>query len=110
VAAEPESRFERLLAELAGGGISFCVVGSFALAVHGAPRASADVDIVPEISLDNLTRLSEVLDRVGAAREPGERPTPLSATELGAAELKLYTEFGQLLLLGNVEGVPPWSR
>ncbi len=110
VAAEPESRFERLLAELAGGGVSFCVVGSFALAVHGAPRASADVDLVPETSLENLTRLSKVLEELRAATGPGERPKRFSAAELGAAELKLYTELGQLHLLGDVEGVPPFAE
>ena len=106
MAAEPESRFERLLAELAGGGVSFCVVGSFALAVHGAPRASADIDVVPETSIENLTRLATVLEGLGSAREPGEGSTALTPAELGTAELKLYTELGQLHLLGDVEGVP----
>lgn len=106
----PETRFERLLAELARAEVSFCVVGSFALAVHGAPRASADVDIVPETSMENLSRLSEVLAELDAALEPGAEPAGLSAADLGArGERKLYTKFGILHLLEEVVGVPPFS-
>lgn len=108
---EAESRFEHLLAELAREGVSFCVVGSFALAVHGAPRASADIDVVPETSSENLARLAGVLERLGASLEPGEAPARLSAAEIGApGELKLYTELGLLHLLTDVEGVPPFGE
>lgn len=110
VASGSETRFEQLLAELARGDVSFCVVGSFALAVHGAPRASVDVDVVPETSIKNLTRLAEVLEELGTALEPGGEPARLSAADLGArGEQKLYTELGVLHLLGNFEGVPAYS-
>ena len=108
--AEPESRFERLLAELVAGRVSFCVVGSFALAVHGAPRASAHVDIVPETSLENLTRLSNVLRQLGASFGPGDPAAALSAADLGGPEIKLYTDFGQLHVLGDAETVPSYAE
>jgi len=110
MAAEPETRFEQLLAELARADVAFCVVGSFALAVHGAPRASADVDLVPETSMENLTKLADALNGLEAALEPGDRPASLSAADLGSrGEQKLYTKFGILHLLGEVEGVPSYS-
>lgn len=107
MASPPDTRFEQLLAELARADIAFCVVGSFALAVHGAPRASADIDVVPETSIDNLTRLAVTLAELDAALEPGAEAARLSAADIAARnELKLYTRFGILHLLENVEGVP----
>jgi len=110
MASAPETRFEQLLSELARADVSFCVVGSFALAVHGAPRASADIDVVPETSMENLTRLAAVLADLEAAIEPGGGAARLSAADIGARdELKVYTRFGILHLLQNVEGVPAFS-
>ena len=37
--------FRDLLVELADAGVEFVIVGAFALAFHGAPRASGDIDI-----------------------------------------------------------------
>lgn len=110
MASDPETRFEQLLAELARADVAFCVVGSFALAVHGAPRASADIDLVPETSMENLSRLAEALDGLGVTLEPGGESVRLTGRDLGAqADLKLYTKLGVLHLLEEVEGVPPFS-
>jgi len=110
MASAPETRFEQLLAELARADVAFCVVGSFALAVHGAPRASADVDLVPETSMENLSRLATALEALEAALEPGGKPAGLSAADLGSrGELKIYTKLGILHLLEEVEGIPPFS-
>ena len=110
MASAPDTRFEQLLAELARADVAFCVVGSFALAVHGAPRASADIDVVPETSTENLTRLADALEGLEAALEPGAEAARLSAADLADRdELKLYTRFGILHLLENVEGVPVYS-
>jgi hypothetical protein len=35
--------FRDLLLELADAGVEFVIVGAFALAFHGAPRASGDI-------------------------------------------------------------------
>jgi hypothetical protein len=37
--------FRDLLLELADARVEFVIVGAFALAFHGAPRASGDIDI-----------------------------------------------------------------
>ena len=37
--------FRDLLVLLADGGVEFVIVGAYALAFHGAPRASGDKDI-----------------------------------------------------------------
>ena len=37
--------FRDLLILLADGGVEFVVVGAYALALHGAPRASGDIDL-----------------------------------------------------------------
>lgn len=94
MASALDTRFEQLLSELARADVSFCVVGSFALAVHGAPRASADIDVVPETSIENLTSLAAVLADLEAALEPGGEAARVSAAEIGAED---------------VEGIPAFS-
>jgi len=108
---EIEARLDQLLGELAREGVRFCVVGSFALAVHGAPRGSIDVGAVPDTSEENLARLASALEKMGATLEPGGPSTKLTPRELSApGELKLYTDRGIIHLLTSVEGVPGYSE
>jgi hypothetical protein len=37
--------FRELLILFADGGVEFVIVGAYALALHGAPRASGDIDL-----------------------------------------------------------------
>jgi hypothetical protein len=99
------------VAELASGGVRFCVVGSLALAVHGAPRGTLDVDIVPDTSDENLAGFAALLGTIHAAREPGGAPAELSPDDFTAdGELKLYTDLGVLHVLTRVPGVPPYTE
>jgi len=54
-----------LLSLLDGHGVRFLVVGGFAVAAHGVPRYTKDLDIWTERSEDNARRLLEVLDEFG---------------------------------------------
>jgi hypothetical protein len=58
----------RLLNE---AGVRYVVVGGFALALHGAVRATKDVDVLIEPTIDNARRALEALGqlRFGVARE-----------------------------------------
>lgn len=58
---------ERLLAALEEAGVRFVVIGGFAVGAHGYPRATKDLDIVPDPDPENLTRLATMLSDLNAA-------------------------------------------
>jgi predicted nucleotidyltransferase len=58
--------FRDLLVELADAGVEFVIVGEFAHAFHGAPRASGDIDIFVRPTRDNAERIVEALVQFGA--------------------------------------------
>jgi hypothetical protein len=58
--------FRDLLCLLADGGVEFVIVGAYALAFHGAPRASGDIDLFVRPSPVNARRLFDALARFGA--------------------------------------------
>ena len=54
-----------LLALLCAERVRFVIVGAHALAVHGRPRATGDLDIFVEPSLENASRLGAALAAFG---------------------------------------------
>ena len=58
--------FRDLLILFADGGVEFVIVGAYALALHGAPRASGDIDLFIRASPDNAERVFAALARFGA--------------------------------------------
>jgi len=52
---------EGLLEALDAARVRFVVIGGFAVGAHGYPRATKDLDIVPDPDPDNLERLAAVL-------------------------------------------------
>jgi hypothetical protein len=58
--------FRDLLIFFADGGVEFVIVGAYALALHGAPRASGDIDLFVRPSPDNGERVLAALARFGA--------------------------------------------
>lgn len=58
--------FRDLLLELADARVEFVIVGAFALAFHGAPRASGDIDIFVRPTRENAERIVAALVRFGA--------------------------------------------
>jgi len=70
--------FRDLLVLLADTGAEFVVVGAYALALHGAPRASGDIDLFVHPSPANAERVVAALIRFGA---------PLQSAGVTAADL-----------------------
>jgi hypothetical protein len=56
----------RLIGVLLDRGVEFIVVGAFAVAAHGHPRGTKDVDICPDPAPENLRRLAAALDELDA--------------------------------------------
>ncbi len=58
--------FRDLVIQLADANVEFVIVGAFALAFHGAPRASGDIDIFVRPSAENASRVHQALLQFGA--------------------------------------------
>lgn len=106
------SRPEPLLDVLVEQGVSFIVVGGYAVAAHGYVRATKDVDICPDPSPDNLQRLAAALEELQA------EPTGLDDFEEGGFDLRpdleglryggnwtLQTTYGRLDVLQHIKGL-----
>ena len=59
--------YKEMLQCLAAEGIRFLLVGAYAIAVHGYPRATMDIDIWVMPSPDNAAATLKALRRFGAA-------------------------------------------
>ncbi len=70
--------FRDLLACLNAEGARFLVVGAYALAFHGVPRATGDIDVLVEPTSENAQRVWRALGRFGA---------PLDVAQLSAGDL-----------------------
>jgi hypothetical protein len=61
--------FRDLLTAFAEEGVEFLVVGAYALALHGVPRATGDLDVWVRPSEENAPRVWRALRRFGAPVE-----------------------------------------
>ena len=61
--------FRDLLVLFADVGVEFVIVGAYALAFHGTPRASGDIDLFVRASPPNAQRVFAALARFGAPLE-----------------------------------------
>lgn len=55
-----------MLSALSEAGVEYLLVGAFALAAHGLPRATGDIDIWVRPSAENAARIIQALDQFGA--------------------------------------------
>src|SRR5689334_24837578 len=83
--------FRDILVELHNAGARFVVLGGHAVAFHGHPRATKDLDVLVEADPDNAKRVYAALAAFGA---------PLSAFEVGVEDFASYDGILQI-------GVPP---
>lgn len=58
--------FAEMLQELSAAGAEFLIVGAYAMAAHGHPRATGDIDIWVRPSRDNADRVWKALTAFGA--------------------------------------------
>jgi hypothetical protein len=57
--------FDEFIASLTAHGVEFVIVGAYALAFHGAPRFTGDLDILVRPTMDNASRLLDALESFG---------------------------------------------
>ncbi|MBC7374986.1 MAG: hypothetical protein H7323_13445 [Frankiales bacterium] len=92
---------ERILAVLVEHEVVFVLIGGMGAAAHGSPLPTEDVDVTPEGSRSNLTRLAKALRALDARSRHPDLPEGLAfscdATALAAAIFwNLTTPFGDL--------------
>lgn len=73
--------FAEMLAALSAAGAEFLIVGAHALAAHGKPRATGDLDIWVRPSTENASRVFKALREFGAPLDE------LSESDLSAPDL-----------------------
>ena len=73
-------------------GVEFVVVGAFALAQHGLPRATGDIDFFVRPSGENAQRIVRALDAFGA---------PLRSANVTEEDFKRGLDLQPVLLLGE---------
>lgn len=84
--------FRDLLAEFGRAEVRFLVVGAHALAAHGVPRATVDLDVWIDPSPENAARVWSALAAFGA---------PLDSLAITPADLTVPDTVAQF-------GLPPW--
>jgi hypothetical protein len=96
--------FRDLLAALVAAGARFLVVGAHALAVHGIPRATGDLDVWIASEAENADRVFDALVRFGA---------PMAAMGVTREDLSRADQVVQIGLpprridiLTSISGVP----
>jgi hypothetical protein len=104
---------EPLLRFLHEQGVSHILIGGVAVAAHGYPRPSRDLDLVPAPDSDNLRRLAGALASLHARPaelsdfSPGE--VPADATSAGdlarGGNFRLETDLGPLDVMQWVAGI-----
>jgi len=87
--------FRDLLIFFADGGVEFVIVGAYALALHGAPRASGDIDLFVRPSPDNAERVLAALARFGA---------PLADAGVSAADFARPQDLADAARLERMSG------
>jgi hypothetical protein len=81
-----------LFSEFAEGGVRYLVVGGHAVAAHGRPRSTKDVDIWLDSTPDNIARTCEALLRFGVPGQIVDALRTASVDEivwLGRAPLRI---------------------
>jgi hypothetical protein len=89
-------------------GVRFVVIGGIGARLHGSPTVTRDTDICYERSPENLERLAEALEDLGARLRGVDEDVPflLDAKTLGAGDhFTFRTRAGDFDVLGTPAGV-----
>jgi hypothetical protein len=103
---------DEILRALLCGRVDFLLIGGLAVAVHGYPRATKDIDIVPGPDAENTRRLYDVLVELGAQPlEVGdfrtdELPVPFAPEGLAeGGNWALTTRHGRIDVMQWIPGI-----
>ena len=103
---EVQPDFRELLALFNARKVEYMIVGGYALAFHGAPRFTGDLDILVKPELINARRILEALDEFGfksaglAAAVAASFAWPLATVRALATAAALVSPGAAAVLLG----------
>lgn len=102
--------FRDMLAALGAAEARFLIVGAHALAAHGIPRATGDLDLWIDTAPDNIERVWRALDEFGAPVEAlgvtrHDLSTPEQVIQLGLPPRRIDL----LTSLGGLDFSSAWS-
>ena len=93
--------FDEFIGSLIAHGVEFVIVGAYALAFHGAPRFTGDLDVLVRPTIENASRL------LAAVRAFGFPVTELQPDHIVSAEriLQMGVEPVQIHVMSAISGV-----
>ena len=102
-----------LLRFLHGREIAHIIIGGVAVAAHGYPRPTMDLDVVPDPERGNLTRLAAALRALHAVPAEGNEfasaEFPMDATQVedlvAGGNFRLDTDLGPLDVMQWIAGI-----
>src|SRR5450755_2413360 len=97
----PYRDFIDLCSFLSANGVEFLIVGGYAVAFHGAPRFTGDLDILVHPTLDHVRRALTALKEFGF---PSEQTAAQDVLEQRSI-LQLGRQPVQVHLMTNISGV-----
>ena len=89
---EVQKDFKELLESFNVRGVEYVIVGGYALAFHGVPRYTGDIDLLIKPSGDNACRIMEGLIAFGfgsTGLEAADFETPGSVVQLGQPPVRV---------------------
>jgi hypothetical protein len=89
---EIQTDFKELLELLNSHGVEYLIVGGYALALHGAPRYTGDMDIYVKADQQNARRILEALHEFGFASvglEMDDFTSPDQIVQLGVPPVRI---------------------
>jgi hypothetical protein len=101
--------FLEMLSALCGAGVEFIVVGAHALAAHGVPRATGDLDIWVRRGGENADRVLAALRVFGAPLSdlsPDDLSRPGTVFQIGVSPCRIDI----LTAITGVEWEDAWPR
>jgi len=101
--------FRDMLSAFNAEGVEFLLVGAYALAVHGIPRATGDMDLWVRPSAENATRAISALRRFGAPLADltvEDLTRPGTVFQVGVAPRRIDI----LTAIDGVEFGPAWGN
>lgn len=93
--------FDEFCALLLARGVEFAIVGAYALAYHGAPRFTGDLDVLVRPTLANGQRVLEAIAAFGfptAALTPADIASEHKVIEMGVVPVQLH-------VMSHIDGV-----
>ena len=85
--------FNEFIGSLNAHGVEFLIVGAYALAVHGAPRFTGDLDVLIRPTVENATRLLTAVRAFGfpiQSLRPEELVEPRRMLQMGVEPVQIH--------------------